>query len=295
LGLDGLGAQQFVRWSLTDAFRLKVNQALVPPETKVQVTLDVDAAVATVDPGKGRQMSWKDKVAQFVPMALAVLLFMVAFSDSVLLLQSVVEEKSTRMIEVLLSCAGPHEIMTGKLLGVTGLALVTVTAWAAMGLGLAMALSNDTLAILAAGFQAILPQLPLILVYFACGLLIYSAIFLGIGATTSSLPDAQALVGPASLIIVLPMMLLGMLVQDPNGTVSQVISWIPIYTPFFMLVRLPFHPAPFEVWATTALTVLTTLLLIRQTGRIFARHVLSTERPPSFASLVRQLFGRKTG
>jgi len=281
-----------VRGALTDAFRLKVNQALVPPESRAKITLDVDAALTAVDPAKGHELSWQDRIAQLIPMGLAVLLFMVAFSDSVLLLQSVVEEKSTRMIEVLLSCASPYEIMIGKLLGVTGLALVTITVWAAMGLGLAMMLSPDTLGIVVAGLKSIVPMLPLVLLYFACGLLIYSAIFLGIGATTASLPDAQALVGPASMIIVLPMMFLGVMIQDPNGTLAQVISWIPIYTPFFMLVRLPFHPAPVELWATAALTLATTVFLVRQMGRVFARHVLTTERPPQLAQLLRQVFGR---
>ncbi len=85
-------------------------------------------------------------------------------------------------------------------------------------------------------------------------------------------------------------MLLGALIQDPNGTLAQVLSWIPIYTPFFMLVRLPFHPAPFELWATPGMTYLTTVLLVRQMGRVFARHVLTSERPPSLGRLVRQLF-----
>ena len=285
-------SQQFVRWALTDAFRLRVNQALVAPEARSRVTLDVDAAVKTVDPMKGRAVDWKDKVAQLVPMGLAFLLFIVAFSNAALLLQSVVDEKSTRMIEVLLSCASPQEIMTGKLLGVTALALVTIAVWVAMGFVFALWLSPDTLAIIAAGLKAILPVLPLVVIYFFSGLLIYSAIFLGIGATTNSLPDAQALIGPASMIIFLPNMLMGALIQDPNGTLAQVISWIPIYTPFFMLLRLPFHPAPFELWATGGLTILTTVLLIRQMGRVFARNVLTTERPPSFAALLRQVAGR---
>ena len=283
---------QFVRWSLTDAFRLKVNRALVAPALKDRVTLDVDAPVKAVDPYKGKEVDWKDKLALFVPVGLAILLFIVAFSNAALLLQGVVEEKSTRMIEVLLSCASPHEIMTGKLIGVVGLALVTISGWVVMGFLMAISVSGDALTVVSAGLVALLPMLPLVLLYFLCGLLIYATIFLGIGATSASLPDAQALVGPASMIIVLPNMLLGAIMHDPNGTLAQVISWIPIYTPFFMLVRLPFHPAPFELWATAILTLATTVFLIRQMRRIFARNVLTTERPPSLAGLVRQVFGR---
>lgn len=290
--VDSEQSAEMVRWALSDALRIKVNQALVPPDARSKVTLDVDAGLKMIDPTKGREVNWKDRVAQLVPMGLAFLLFIVAFSDSALLLQGVVEEKSTRMIEVLLSCAGPHEIMTGKLLGVVGLALVTVVVWALVGLVMASSFSGDTLSVIGVGLKAILPMLPLVLIYFLCGLMIYASMFLGIGATSNSLPDAQALIGPASLIITLPMMLMGALIQDPNGPLAQILSWIPIYTPFFMLVRLPFHPAPFELWATAILTIVTTVLLIRQMGRVFARHVLSTERPPSFAALIRQVFGR---
>ncbi len=288
--IDSDQSVDLVRWALTDAFRLKLNQALVPPEARSKLTLDVDAGVKMIDPTAGRETSWKERVAQLVPMGLAFLLFMVAFSDAALLLQGVVEEKSTRMIEVLLSCASPSEIMTGKLIGVVGLALVTILGWGVIGLLMAAGFSSDALAVIGVGLKSLLPMLPLILVYFLCGLMIYAAIFLGIGATTNSLPDAQALIGPASMIIFLPNMLIGALVQDPNGTLAQVLSWIPIYTPFFMLVRLPFHPAAFELWATAGLTLLTTVLLVRQMGRIFARHVLTTERPPSFAGLIRQMF-----
>jgi ABC-2 type transport system permease protein len=116
---------------------------------------------------------------------------------------------------------------------------------------------------------------------------------LGIGAMTSSLPDAQALVTPATLIIILPTTMLGVVIQDPNGLFASIMSWIPIYTPFFMLVRLPFHPPAVELWLTSALVVLTTAFLIHRMGRVFANHVLTTERPPAFGTFIRQLMGRK--
>lgn len=290
--LDSDQSLSLVQNALADAFRLRVNRALVAPALQDRVTLEVDAPVIRIDPLKGRQTDWHDKVAQLVPLGLAFLLFIVAFSDAALLLQGVVEEKSTRMIEVLLSCASPQEIMTGKLIGVVALALVTILGWAVMGLGIASALSTEALPLIVTGFKGILPQAPLVLFYFFCGLMIYCAIFLGIGATSASLADAQALMGPATFIVVLPNMLLSAVIQDPNGTLAQVLSWIPIYTPYFMLVRLPFHPAAIELWATALLTLATTILLVRQMGKVFAAHVLSTERPPHLTVLLRQIFSR---
>ncbi len=289
---DSQQSLDFVRWALTDALRIQTNRALVPPEARDKVTLDVDAGVTAVDPAAGRTLDRTERYAQLVPMGLAFVLFIVAFTDAALLLQGVVEEKSTRMVEVLLSSAGPHEIMTGKLLGVVALALVTLTAWVVLIAGLGGALSTGIMPLVLAGLKGLLPVLPLVVIYFLCGLLIYCSIFLGIGATASSLPDAQALVGPVSMIIVLPNMLMSLLIQDPNGTLAQIISWIPIYTPFFMLVRLPFHPAPLELWATALLTLATTALLVRQMGRVFARHVLTTERPPTFQGMLKGLLRR---
>jgi ABC-2 type transport system permease protein len=290
-------ALNFVHWTLTDAFRVRVLQQLVTPERRSEINLDVDADIQTFDPTKaaGLQVGLADRLAPLVPMGLAVLLFIVAFSNAALLLQSVIEEKSTRMIEVLLSCASPQEIMTGKLMGVVAVALVTLVLWGAGLFAVAWILSHETVAVVTAGLAAVasLELLPLILLYFFCGLLIYSTIFLGIGAMTSSLPDAQALMTPAMLIIMMPNMLLGVIIQDPNGLLATIISWIPIYTPFFMLVRLPFHPPAVQLWLTAALVVLTTVFLIRRMGRVFANHVLTTERPPAFGTLLRQLVGRK--
>ena len=288
--VDSQQSFEFVHWALTDALRLETIERLVPPADRAKLTLDVDAELASVDPIKGSRMSFSERLAQLVPIGLAFVLFIVAFSDAALLLQGVVEEKSTRMVEVLLSCASPHEIMTGKLLGVVGLAMVTLAAWAAVLFVFASFLAPDMLAAVFAGLGGLVPMLPLVVVYFFCGLMIYSSIFLGIGATSASLPDAQALIGPATLIIVVPNMLMGALVQDPNGTLARLISWIPIYTPFFMLVRLPFHPAAAELWATAALTVATTVFLVRLMGRVFARHVLTTERPPSVGKMLKGAF-----
>ena len=290
-------AFNFVRWTLTDAFRIRAMQQLVPPSRRSEVNLDVDAAIQTFDPTKsaGPDVGLVDRLAPLVPMGLAFILFIVAFSNAALLLQSVIEEKSTRMIEVLLSCASPQEIMTGKLLGVVAVALVTLVLWGVGLFAVASFLSHETLAVVTAGLAAVasLKLLPLILLYFFCGLLIYSSIFLGIGAMTSSLPDAQALVTPATLIIILPTTMLGVVIQDPNGLFASIMSWIPIYTPFFMLVRLPFHPPAVELWLTSALVVLTTAFLIHRMGRVFANHVLTTERPPAFSTFIRQLVGRK--
>jgi ABC-2 type transport system permease protein len=174
--------------------------------------------------------------------------------------------------------------------------MTTIFLWALGLFGVMSLFSHDAIGLALGGLKAIatVRLLPLLFVYFLCGLLIYSSIFLAIGSMTASLADAQALLGPVTLIIFLPNLMLTALMHDPNGTLARALSWIPIYTPFFMMFRLPSNPPPVDVVGTSMLAVATAGLLMLWTGRIFAKHVLTTERPPSFGALLRRLFGGGT-
>jgi ABC-2 type transport system permease protein len=201
------------------------------------------------------------------------------------------------MIEVLLSCATPRQITSGKLVGVILVALVTVTIWATALLGL-MALADASTVTLVFGAMrsvATLDTLPLLLLFFFCGLLIYGSLFLAIGSMATSLADAQSLLGPAMLILMLPNLMISGIMHDPNGELASIISWVPFYTPFFMMLRIASHPPAVQLWSTATLAVATTAFMIWWTGRIFAKHVLTTERPPTLRGLVKRGIQAVTG
>jgi ABC-2 type transport system permease protein len=71
-----------------------------------------------------------------------------------------------------------------------------------------------------------------------------------------------------------------------------VLSWIPVYTPFFLMFRLPWHPPAVEIIGATILMLATTVFLVIQMGRVFAAHVLTAERPPRLGALLRRALGR---
>jgi ABC-2 type transport system permease protein len=288
-------AESFLRSALTEELRLRRAEAIVPGQPALAAALRTIAPIEEHDPTqKGGSNPIVRTIATIVPMGFALLLFLATFTNANTLLLGVIDEKSTRMIEVLLSCASPGEIMSGKLLGAVGAVLTTLALWGVGLFGMAMALSPQAAgaAIHAIGEIVTLTNAPLIALYFLCGLLIYGAIFLAIGSMAKSVADAQALLGPVTLIIIVPNMLVGAIVAAPNGIVARVLSWIPIYTPFFMLMRLASHPPRFELWGTAILTVATTAYLIAQMSNVFAHNVLATERPPAFGSVVRRLVSR---
>jgi ABC-2 type transport system permease protein len=253
--------------------------------------LKATTTVETHNPTKANsQSSRDDSLIKIVPIALAVILFIVSVMNASVLLQGVVEEKSTRMIEVLLSCATPRQITSGKMVGVIAVALLTITIWLLALFGL-MALADArtvTLVFDALGSVATIDTLPLLLLYFFCGLLIYGSLFLAIGSMANSLADAQSLLGPSMLILMLPNLLISGIMRDPNGHLASIVSWVPFYTPFFMMLRIASHPPAAQIWGTTVLAIATTAFLIWWTGRVFANHVLTTERPPSLGGLIRR-------
>ena len=283
--------KHFFSEALTDALRLKAVQRVAPQVTDTSI-FDVTATVRPYKPSRGEAAV--GMVDSIVPIALAIILFVVSVMNSSVLLQGVVEEKSTRMIEVLLSCATPREITSGKLIGVIAVALTTLIIWALVLFALMALASQGTVALVFASLRAIasLDTLPLLLLFFLCGLLIYGSLFLAIGSMAASLADAQSLLGPSMLILMLPNLMINAVIRDPNGTLASALTWIPFYTPFFMMLRIASHPPAWQVWGAVVVVIATTALMILWTGRIFARHVLTTERPPSIGQMVRGLVGR---
>src|SRR5205823_11526053 len=125
-----------------------------------------------------------------ISVGMAILLLIVALMNSMALLQGVIEEKSTRMIEVLLSCATPWEIVAGKILGVVAVALFTILVWVSAAAFLGSLFAGQAAGAIIVGILHALSDptlLPLIVLYFLCGLLIYGAIFLSIGSMCASL------------------------------------------------------------------------------------------------------------
>jgi|GEM_PF-823405 len=280
--------RDLVQTALARALQLRAIHAYAPHLTDTTI-LDANVSLQAHDPSHDGERS--TPFDSIVPIALAIILFVVSVMNSSVLLQGVVEEKSTRMIEVLLSCATPREITSGKLIGVIAVALTTLVIWALVLFALMALASHDTATLVLVSLKAIasMDTLPFLLLFFLCGLLIYGSLFLAIGSMANSLADAQSLLGPSMLILMLPNLMIGAIMQNPNGPLASALTWVPIYTPFFMMLRIASHPPAWQLWGAVALALATTVAMILWTGRIFARHVLTTERPPSLGRLVRGL------
>ncbi len=253
-----------------------------------------NTTVVSYDPRKrdgDSTVGLKDRIEQIIPLGLAYILWVGIFTVGNMLLTNVVEEKSNKIIEVLLSSVTAHELMIGKLIGLLSLGVTTVVLWVSLTSVLLLLLPTGSLNIGPQIFDLFLstPLLPAFLFYFVAAYLIFAAIFLAVGAMCNSLSDAQAYMGPLMMLLIVPMALLAFIPRDPNGIVATVASWIPIYTPFVMMMRVSADPPMVEVIGTGILTVVTAGFVLWLMGRLFRRSVLRSGQAPKIGEVFRIL------
>ncbi|MFP3944736.1 MAG: ABC transporter permease, partial [Alphaproteobacteria bacterium] len=191
-------------------------------------------------------------------------------------------------VELLLSSVTPMQLMLGKLIGVAAIGLITVTAWtlgALFALGWGNEATGDPGGLLA--FLVSSGLVPAFLAYFIPGYLMYAAVFLGVGSMCNSISDAQGYLGPLMAAMFVPLILIGVILVDPNGAVARVISWIPLYTPYFMMLRLGANPPLIDIVGSYILMLTTVAFLIWSMGRVFRHSILRTGQPPRLLDLFR--------
>jgi ABC-2 type transport system permease protein len=251
---------------------------------------------AELDPKKeaGEEaVSLADKIRQFAPVGFVYLLWIGIFSIAQMLLNNTIEEKSNRIIEVLLSSVTPGELMMGKLGGIAAVGLTMIAAWIGSLFGVLWWQAGPE-AEVASQLLSVLRGsglLPAFVVYFLFGYLLYSGAFLAIGSVCNTLKEAQNMMGPIIVIMIVPLMTMMFIPRDPNGTLATVLSWIPLYTPFVMMNRAAADPPLFDRVGTLIVLLVTTVLMLWLSGKIFRIGILRTGQPPKLFELVRWVRG----
>jgi ABC-2 type transport system permease protein len=233
--------------------------------------------------GEQAAVSMKDKLRQNSPMVFVYILWIAIFSITQGLLTSTIEEKSTRISEVLLSSVSPVQLMAGKILGVAGTGLMMIVTWLATAY-LAVKFVPSFL-----GAPTTLDLTPILndpllitsfVVYFILGYLLYSAILIGIGSVVNTIQEAQALMMPVMMTLFLPLVAMMPIGRDPNGTFAKVMSYIPPFTPFVMMNRAAGPPTLFEYVVTSLLLVGAIVGMLWASAKIFRIGILMTGKPP---------------
>jgi ABC-2 type transport system permease protein len=222
-------------------------------------------------------------------------LYMVILLYAVAVMRSVLEEKTNRIVEVILSSLSPWQLMLGKILGVGAVGLTQLAVWVVVG-GALMVLGLPALLAARPELTAITSGLPgpsffvYFLIFFLGGYFIFSALYAAVGAMCNSDEEAQQAQFPVMILIFVPVVALVGVIESPNSTLSVVLSLIPFFSPFLMFARAVGGAAPFwQVALSIVLMVLTLLGVAWVAGRIYRVGILMTGKRPTVTELLRWL------
>jgi ABC-type Na+ efflux pump permease subunit len=234
-----------------------------------------------------RQAEKVDPIRTFaVPAAMLFITFFVIMSSAPHLLNSVLEEKMSRVSEVLLGSVTPFDLMMGKLLGNVGIA--SVLAFLYVGGALGVAAYNGYGNVVTPSLLAILA------VFMVLAVLLYGSLYMAVGAACSELKDAQSLMMPVMLLSMLPMFVWTAIVQNPGSPLAVGMSLFPPATPFLMPMRMVLRPSapPWQVILGVALTLATVVACVAAAAKIFRTGLLMHGKAPTFRELARWVVAR---
>jgi ABC-2 type transport system permease protein len=259
--LNGLVRQQVLRGQLAaleDSAGLDVN-AILATVSEAQVTV---RALSPVD----------NTVDSRLPMALVVvaLLYLALLLYGSLVAAGVVEEKSSRVVEFLLSAVRPRQLLAGKVIGLGLVGLLQLTLVGVVGLVVGLAVS------VLPSFGAAMGALAWGLLWYVLGFLLYATVFAAVGALVSRQEDVQSVLMPVTAVLVVAFALgFAVLSRDPTGTVTTVLSLVPPLSPILMPGRLALGAVPFwQVTLALALTGVMIVLLTRVGGKVYQNSLL---------------------
>jgi ABC-2 type transport system permease protein len=217
---------------------------------------------------------------------LILLLYFTLVIYGVAVMRSIVEEKSSRVMEVMLSAASPKQMMAGKLLGVGAVGLTQILIWMALG---ALLMAPGVLAFEGAGaIDLPLMLVPAFAVYFVLGYMLYSALFAALGAIVNSDQEASQLQLIVTLPLIVPMVMLNFIMRQPNAPFSVWMSMVPLFSPVLMYVRIVVQTPPmWQIALSLAILLVTIYGVLVLCSRIYRVGILMYGKKPSVSEVLK--------
>lgn len=246
--------------------------------------MNIDARVLSSGGETQGEGIWGIIFTFVVPYILSIFLVTTIFVSSGYLLQSLAEEKESRVIEIIVSSIRPMELMAGKVIGLGALGLTQVLVWILSS----VAFSGGAVAFLAIAGAASIPPRVLILgaLYYVLGYTLYAILMASVGALGTTMRESQQLAGIFSMCAAIPYMLSGFLFANPNMAVARVLSYIPLTAPTMMILRLPLAEVPWvDVVASIVILVLSIPAALWAGSKLFQVGLLIYGKRPTLREI----------
>ncbi len=270
-----------------------------------------------------RTVKWSDNgdekesntdVAMFVGIFFTILIYMFVLSYGTMVMQSVTEEKSNRIVELMVSSVKPFTLMMGKIIGVALVGLLQMLIWGVMlfvilgivgvafgigdvsllGAGGMNAMGTDAMqnADAAQIFQALggmnfVEIILMVVVYFIGGYLLYASFFAGVGSAINSSEDTGQFVAPTMVVMAFALYAGMFSIENPDGSLAFWCSMIPFTSPIVMMVRIPFGVPLWQELLSVVLLYFTAISMVWIAGRIYRVGILMYGKKPSIVELLK--------
>lgn len=256
-------------------------------------------------------------MAYMLGIALGMILYMFLLIYGSMVMTSVIEEKGSRVLDVLVSSVKPFQLMVGKILGVAAVAATQIVIWAVLVVGIGSAvlptlIPADTMQSVEAVEQGELTSAEVgldadmvsaismatdtgslammflyLLLFLVGGFIFYSSLFAAVGSAVDSVQDSQQLQTPITLPIIISIMLSMSVFNDPNSPIAFWGSMIPFTSPVVMMARIPFEIATWEIVVSLAVLYISTIGMIWVAGKIYRIGVFMHGKKPSLKELIK--------
>ncbi len=287
-----------------------------------QIMQDVEANVVittyrndqTTEDGEAEEAT-SSFIAYMLGLVLGMMLYMFLIIYGSMVMTSVIEEKGSRVLDVLVSSVNPFQLMMGKILGVASIAVTQVAIWVVLVCGIGGAvlpalmpddimqtveavqagqmttveadLDADMLSALsfATNTGKILMMFVYLLLFLVGGFLFYSSMFAAVGSAVDSIQDANQLQTPITVPIILAIFLAMSVFNDPNSSLAFWGSMIPFSSPVVMMARIPFDIPVWQIWVSLALLYASVVGMAWVAGKVYRVGVFMHGKKPTFKEM----------
>lgn len=293
-------------------------------DVELENLINTDVSLTETPADKAKEQEQKDKggkassaeIASALGMFMGFLMYMVVFIYGSMVMRSVMEEKTNRIVEVMMSSVKPFQLMMGKIVGVGFVGLTQVTIWAILvplvGFvgGLMMPVNPDALPETGATqadveemefmftqiYDSIASQnwyaiLPLFILFFLGGYFLYSSLFAAVGsAIGDDLGEGQSLTIPIVIPVIMALYIMIAVIANPNSSMATWSSMIPLFSPIVMPARLAFNPPVWEIALSLIILLGSAIFFVWLSGRIYRVGILLYGKKANFKEIAKWLF-----
>ncbi len=301
-GASSLMTEQLIAQQISDAIESSRIKAYdIENLRQILNEIEADVSLSTVRIDKAEDAETSSLVSYVMGLIMDMLLYMFILIYGQMVMTSIIEEKSNRVLEIVVSSVNPTALMIGKIVGIGlvaitqiviwGVLLALASAWALPALGSAVtAVDDPALAgvMTQLGDPAWLASLfGWLVLFFIGGYLFYSAIWAAIGSSVDNIQDASQLSSIATVPVIIGIVMSMSVVQDPESTVAIWVSMIPFTSPMAMMSRLPFGIPMWQILTSLVILYLSFMGLIWLSAKIYRVGIFMYGKKPTLAELLR--------